>query len=126
VVLAIAGYFVILSGKVFKVGDRFAMGGVCRDVDRTGVHPHGHRGDGPVAGRPLRMIPRCGSAPGTRAGSSPSLTTRPSTSPSTTSRAILPTYGEDIRLPVRYGDDWARAEQILLEAARRHTTSVSE
>jgi tetratricopeptide (TPR) repeat protein len=31
---------------------------------------------------------------------------------------------EEIHLPVRYGDDRARVEQILLEAGRRHTADV--
>jgi small-conductance mechanosensitive channel len=36
----------------------------------------------------------------------------------------LPYFWEEMRLPVPYGSDHARAEQILMEAAARHTENV--
>ncbi len=49
VVTAVAGYFVILRGKTFNVGDRIVMGGVRGDVIALGVQPDHHYGDGAAA-----------------------------------------------------------------------------
>ena len=46
VITALAGYFVILRGNTFNVGDRITMGGVRGDVSRTWVYPNHHYGDG--------------------------------------------------------------------------------
>ena len=54
VVTSIAGYFVILRGKTFTVGDRISMGGVRGDVMRAWLHPDHHHGNGPATKRPGR------------------------------------------------------------------------
>ncbi len=38
----------------------------------------------------------------------------------------FPFLWEEIQLPIRYGADRRRAEEILLDAARRHTADISE
>jgi small-conductance mechanosensitive channel len=38
----------------------------------------------------------------------------------------FPFIWEEIRVPVRYADDRARAEAIVLDAARRHTLEITE
>lgn len=76
VVTAVAGYFVILRGSVFSVGDRIVMGGVRGDVIALGF--------------------------------------------------IRTTIMEMGQLPITYTTDRARAEQILLAAAERHTVRLTE
>ena len=56
VVTSVAGYFVILRGNTFTVGDRIAMGGVRGDVMRLGFIPDHHHGDGPTGGRVRRRL----------------------------------------------------------------------
>ena len=94
VVTAFAGYFVILRGKTFNVGDRITMGGVRGDVIALGFIQTTimEMGQPPaVEATPTR---RCGSAAGsTRGESSPSPTTRSSTSRSTTTPTSSPTSG---------------------------------
>ena len=46
VVTSFAGYFVILRGKTFNVGDRIVMGGVRGDVIAPRLHPNDHPRDG--------------------------------------------------------------------------------
>jgi small-conductance mechanosensitive channel len=38
----------------------------------------------------------------------------------------FPYLWEEMRIPVRYGDDWDAAERIVLEAGRRHTVKLAE
>ena len=50
VLTAVVGYFVILRGKIFNVGDRIVMGSVRGDV----IVPNNHYGDGAAALGPER------------------------------------------------------------------------
>ena len=54
VVTSVAGYFVILRGATFNVGDRISMGGVRGDVLRLGFIQTTIMGDGPAPQRPGR------------------------------------------------------------------------
>lgn len=126
VVTALAGYFVILRSRTFNVGDRIAMGGVRGDV---------------VALSFLRTtILEMGQAPG-EAGNAPDVwvgarqyTGRVVTvtndkvfnEPVYNYSRDFPYIFEEMRIPIKYDADRARAEQILLDAARTHTTSLSE
>lgn len=120
VITAVAGYFVILRGKTFNVGDRIMMGGVRGDViDLSFMQT---------------QIMEMGQSPKEQ-GDAPSMWIR---SRQFTGRIVTvtndkifdePVYNytkdfpyiwDEINLPVRYQDDRHRAEQILLEAARRH------
>ncbi|MFL6752620.1 MAG: mechanosensitive ion channel family protein [Sphingomicrobium sp.] len=120
VITAVAGYFVILRGKTFNVGDRIVMGGVRGDVIDLSF----------MQTRIMEM----GQSPKEQ-GDAPSMWIR---SRQFTGRIVTvtndkvfdePVYNytrefpyiwDEINLPVRYQDDRARAEQILLDAARRH------
>jgi small-conductance mechanosensitive channel len=123
VITAVAGYFVILRGKTFNVGDRIVMGGVRGDViDLSFMQPR---------------IMEMGQSPKEQ-GDAPSMWIR---SRQFTGRIVTvtndkvfdePVYNytrefpyiwDEINLPVRYQDDRARAEQILLDAARRHAVT---
>jgi small-conductance mechanosensitive channel len=126
VITAVAGYFVILSGRIFNVGDRIVMGGV--------------RGDVIALGFTRTKIIEMGQPPGVQ-DAQPAMWVG---ARQYTGRIVtvtndkvfdVPVYNytrefpflwEEIRVPVRYSDDRARAEEIILEAARRHTAQVTE
>ena len=126
VITAVAGYFVILRGKTFNVGDRIVMGGV--------------RGDVVDLSFMQTRIMEMGQSPKEQ-GDAPSMWVR---SRQFTGRIVTvtndkvfdePVYNytrefpyiwDEINLPVRYADDRARAEQILLDAARRHALTVEK
>jgi small-conductance mechanosensitive channel len=123
VITAVAGYFVILRGKTFNVGDRIVMGGVRGDVIDLSF----------MQTRIMEM----GQSPKEQ-GDAPSMWVR---SRQFTGRIVTvtndkvfdePVYNytrefpyiwDEINLPVRYQDDRSRAEQILLDAARRHAVT---
>src|SRR5206468_3584682 len=120
VITAVAGYFVILRGRTFNVGDRIVMGGVRGDVIDLSF----------MQTRIMEM----GQSPKEQ-GDAPSMWIR---SRQFTGRIVtvtndkvfddavynytreFPYLWDEINLPVRYQDNRQRAEQILLDAARRH------
>jgi small-conductance mechanosensitive channel len=119
VITAFAGYIVILNNGIFAVGDRINMGGV--------------RGDVLALGFMQTTLMEMGVAPGSDAGPSVWVKSRQFTGRIVTiSNAKIfddPVYNytrdfpyiwEEVRVPIRYGADRARAEAILLEAATRH------
>jgi small-conductance mechanosensitive channel len=124
-ILSIAGYFVIVFGKVFDLGDRIEIGGVRGDVLDIGLfkttimemgvpallHPDPHHW---VAARQYtgRVV-------------------------TITNAEVFrqPTFNytrnfdflwEEMRLPLRYSEDLRRAEAIVLEAAREATSDIIE
>ena len=124
VVTAFAGYFVILRGNTFSVGD--LMGGV--------------RGDVIALGFLQTMIMEMGQPPPVQSAD-PAVWVR---SRQYTRRVVTVSNGqlfeepvfnytrdfpyllEEIMIPVSYRDDRAKVEQIVLDVARRHTVRVSE
>ena len=120
VVTALAGYVVILRGNTFTVGDRIAMGGVRGDVIALGF----------IQTTLLEM----GSTPGgDAAGPNVWVRSRQFTGRIVTvSNAKIfddPVYNytrdfpyiwDEMVVPIRYGADRARAEAIILDAAKRH------
>jgi small-conductance mechanosensitive channel len=123
VITAVAGYFVILRGKTFNVGDRIMMGGVRGDViDLSFMQT---------------QIMEMGQSPKEQ-GDAPSMWVR---SRQFTGRIVTvtnakvfdePVYNyshdfpyiwDEINLPVRYQDDREKVEGILLDAARRHAVT---
>ena len=123
VITAVAGYFVILRGKTFNVGDRIVMGGVRGDVIDLSF----------MQTRIMEM----GQSPKEQADA-PSMWIR---SRQFTGRIVTvtndkvfdePVYNytrdfpyiwDEMNIPVKYGDDQARVEQILIDAARRHAVT---
>ena len=122
-ITAVAGYFVILRGKTFNVGDRIMMGGVRGDViDLSFMQT---------------QIMEMGQSPKEQ-GDAPSMWVR---SRQFTGRIVtvtndkvfdepiynyshdFPYIWDEINLPIRYQDDRAKVEEILLDAARRHAVT---
>jgi small-conductance mechanosensitive channel len=124
VITSVAGYFVILRGKTFNVGDRIVMGGVRGDVISLSFMQ--------------TKIMEMGEPPPVQdANPSVWIHSRQFTGRicTVTNDKIFdePVYNythhfpyiwEEIRLPVRYADDRTRAEQILLTAARDHAITA--
>jgi small-conductance mechanosensitive channel len=120
VITAVAGYFVILRGKTFNVGDRIVMGGVRGDVIDLSF----------MQTRIMEM----GQSPKEQ-GDAPSMWIR---SRQFTGRIVTvtndkifdePVYNytfefpymwDEINLPVKYGDNAAVVEKILLDSAFRN------
>jgi small-conductance mechanosensitive channel len=116
----------ILSGRIFTEGDRIVMGGVRGDVIALGY----------TRTRIMEMgepPPVQDDAPAVWVGAR-QYTGRIVTV--TNDRIFddavfnytkeFPYIWEELRLPVRYTDDWERAERILLDAAHRHTVQLQE
>lgn len=120
VVTAFAGYFVILRGGTFNVGDRIKMGGVRGDVIgisflqttimEMGQPPSSQAEDPGMWVHARQYSGRIVTVTNAKIFDEPVYNfTRD-----------FPYIWEEIRVPVPYSSDWARAERILLEAASRH------
>ncbi len=126
VITSIAGYFVILRGGVFSVGDRILMAGVRGDVialnfTRTTImemgQPPGERPDDPnVWIRSRQFTGRIVTV----------------TNDKIFDAAVFnysrdfPYIWEELMVPITYKDDRRRAEQIMLEVVERHTVEIHE
>ena len=114
VIGAIAGWFNIVSGRIFRVGDRIEMGGVRGDVIditplRTKVMEIGaaHSVETPVKGRQYtgRIVAISNKATFTE--------------PVFNYSAAFEFIWEELTVPISYGSDWETAETILGDEARR-------
>ena len=125
VVTAFAGYIVILRGNTFTVGDRISMGGV--------------RGDVLSLGFIQTTLMEMGVAPGSDAGPSVWVKSRQFTGrivtvanakifdePVYNYTRDFPFIWEEMSVTIRYEDDRAAVERILLEAARHHAVDPTE
>ena len=126
VVTSFAGYFVILRGKTFDIGDRISMGGV--------------RGDVIALNFIQTVIMEMGEPPSVQ-GQDPGMWVQSrqySGRIVTISNAQIfdqPVYNytrdfhyiwEEMHLPISFKDDRKRAEEIMLEMVTRHTTDIAE
>jgi small-conductance mechanosensitive channel len=119
VIGAFAGWFNILSGRIFRVGDRIEMGGVRGDVIdvsplRTKIMEIGSPADSSswVRGRQYtgRIV----------AVSNKATFTEPVFNYS----AAFEYLWEELTIPVAHDGDWERAEHILADEARRASASA--
>ena len=126
VITALACYFVILRGKTFSVGDRISMGGVRGDVlaidfIKTTIMEMGQPSTYSDAAsstwvRSRQYTGRIVTVTNDKIFSEPVYNYS----------RDFPYIWEEMSIPVTYAADRQRAEQILLEAAGRHTVRVSE
>lgn len=125
VVTAVAGYFVILRGKTFNVGDRIVMGGVRGDVVALGFTqttimemgqpPPVQNADPAMWVKSRQYTGRIVTVSNARIFDEPVFNyTRD-----------FPYVWEELSLPVKYTADRERAERILLESAHQHTVDIS-
>jgi small-conductance mechanosensitive channel len=127
VVSSIAGYFVILRGKTFWLGDRIMMGGVRGDVVALGfiqttIMEMGEPASGKSNGAPggwvksRQFTGRIVTVANSRVFDEPVYNyTRD-----------FPFIWEEMTIRLPFGEDHERAEQIILDAVRRHTTDASK
>ena len=123
VITAVAGYFVILRGKTFNVGDRIVMGGVRGDVIaltfmqtqimEMGEPPPVQDAEPAVWVHSRQFTGRIVTVTNDKIFDEPVYNYT----------HHFPYIWDEIRLPVRYPDDRAKAESILIEAARRHAVT---
>lgn len=123
---AIAGYLVILRGRTFHVGDRILMGDVRGEVIAVGFiqttimemgQPPGEQADAPamwVKGRQFsgRVVTVSNSVVFDK--------------PVYNYTRDFPFLWAEMDIPITYAADRAKAEAILLEAARRHSAQTSQ
>jgi small-conductance mechanosensitive channel len=125
-ITAFAAYFVILRGRVFRVGDRIVMGGVRGDVIdlgfiRTSIMEMGQpppvQKDEPAIWVEARQY----------SGRIVTVTNdKIFDEPIYNYTRDFPFIWEELHLPIPYQADRGRAEEILLAAAQRHTLELSE
>jgi len=124
VITAVAGYFVILRGKTFNVGDRIVMGGVRGDVIGLSF----------MQTRIMEM----GQPPKVDEQTQPAMWVH---SRQFTGRIVTvtndkvfdePVYNythefpyiwDEINLPIHYSEDYSTVDKLLLDAARKHAVS---
>ncbi len=118
VIGALAGWFNIVSGRIFRVGDRIEMGGVRGDVIdltplRTKVLEIGSVAEDEswVKGRQFtgRIVAISNKATFTE--------------PVFNYSAVFDFIWEELTLPIAHGSNWQAAERILFEEARRISAS---
>ncbi len=123
---ALAGYFVILRGKTFNVGDRISMGGVRGDVIALGFiqttimemgqPPAVQSADPAIWVRSRQFTGRIVTVSNSQVFDEPVFNyTRD-----------FPYLWEEMMIPVTYQADRKRAEAILLQTANRHTQQISD
>jgi len=126
VVTSLAGYFVILRGRNFTVGDRITMGGVRGDVIALGFFQ--------TTIMEMGQPPPVQSADPAMWIQSRQFTGRIVTVANSRifDEAIynytrdFPFIWEEMRVPIAYRDDPAKVEPILLEAARKHAIDTTK
>jgi small-conductance mechanosensitive channel len=125
VITAMAAYLIILRGRVFTVGDRITIGGVRGDVVAMGLMqttvmemgepPSAQSGDPKVWVNARQYTGRIVRVTNDKIFDTPVYNyTRE-----------FPFLFEEIHIPIKYDADRARAESILLDVARTHTTDIS-
>ncbi len=125
VITALAGYFVILRGQTFSVGDRIEMGGVRGDVIALGFiqttimemgqPPSVQDAIPPIWVKSRQYTGRIVTVTNDKIFNEPVYNyTRD-----------FPYLWEEISIPIKYTADRDRAEQILLETAERHTVKIA-
>ena len=126
VVTALAGYFVILRGQTFNVGDRITMGGVRGDVIALGFlqttimemgqPPPVQEGDPPMWVRARQYTGRIVTVTNAKIFDEPVYNyTRD-----------FPYIWDEMVIPITYDADRAEAERVMVEAAEAHTVKSTD
>jgi len=126
VVTSIAGYFIVLRGRLFNVGDRISMGGVRGDVIRLGftsttVMEMGQPPAVQMADPAMWVEAR------QYTGRIVTITNdKIFETPVYNYTRDFPYLWEEIHVMIPYSADCKKAEQVLLDIADRHTMALSE
>lgn len=125
-VTSIAGYFIILRGQLFNVGDRISMGGVRGDVIKltfthTTVMEMGQPPSVQMADPAMWVEAR------QYTGRVVSITNdRIFDNPVYNYTREFPYLWEEMHVMIKYTADYHAAEKVLIDAATRHTVALSE
>lgn len=126
VVTALAGYVIILNGRLFNVGDRISMGGVRGDVislrfTTTSVMEMGQPPEVQSADPAMWVEAR------QYTGRIVTITNdKIFDNPVYNYTRHFPYLWEEMHIMIRYGSNRQRAEDILLQTARIHTFPISK
>jgi len=126
VVTSVAGYFIILRGRLFNVGDRISMGGVRGDVIRVGfthttVMEMGQPPSVQMADPAMWVEAR------QYTGRVVTITNdKIFDTPVYNYSREFPYLWEEMHVMIPYSADRRRAEQTLLDVAERNTVQISE
>lgn len=125
VVTSFAGYFVILRGKTFNVGDRISMGGVRGDVIalsfiQTSIMEMGEPPSVQSEDPGMWVMSRQYSGRIVTISNSQIFE-----EPVYNYTREFPYIWEEMHIPISYKDDRHRAEEIMLEAVQRHTREIA-
>ncbi|MBV9490196.1 MAG: mechanosensitive ion channel [Verrucomicrobia bacterium] len=123
VITAVAGYFVILRGNTFTVGDRITMGGVRGDVITLGFIQTTIMEMGQVANADPAMWVKSRQFTGRIVTVS---NAKVFDEPVYNYTRDFPYIWDEIRVFIRYDADRGRAEEILLGAARAHALDPAQ
>jgi small-conductance mechanosensitive channel len=126
VITSFAGYFVILRGKTFNVGDRIEMGGVRGDVValnffQTVIMEMGQPPKDENSGSDMWVAARQFTGRIVTIANSKIFE-----EPVYNYTRDFPYLWEELQLPISYKDDRHRAEEILLAAANKETVQIEE
>ncbi len=120
VITAVAGYFVIIRGKTFNVGDRIVMGGVRGDVIalsfmqtkimEMGQPPSVQRDEPAMWVKSRQFTGRIVTVTNDKIFSEPVLNYTDQ----------FPYVWEEVSLSIHFDDDRVRAEEVMVDAARNH------
>jgi small-conductance mechanosensitive channel len=121
VVTSLAGYVVIMRSKVFRVGDRITMGGVRGDVISLGFLKTTIMEMGDPTGAPASVWVHGRQFTGRIVTVT---NDKIFEEPVFNSTRDFPYIWEEIRVPITYASDRARAERILLDAAEQATAAT--
>lgn len=123
VVTSLAGYFVIIRSRVFTIGERITMGGVRGDVIslgflKTTLMEMGDPADGATEGwvRGRQYTGRIVTVTNDKIFEEPIYN----------ATREFPFLWDEIHVPITYASDRARAEEILLAAARGLTAKIQQ
>jgi small-conductance mechanosensitive channel len=126
VIISVAAYFVILRGQVFRVGDRILMSGVRGDVIALGFtrttimemgQPPGERPDDPKVWIKSRQF----------TGRIVTVTNdKIFENPVFNYSRDFPYIWEELTLPIKYAGNRKRAEEIMVEAAKRNAVKADD
>ena len=126
VITAVAGYFVILRGKTFNVGDRIVMGGVRGDVIalsfmqtkimEMGQPPPMQQNTPSVWVKSRQFTGRIVTVTNDKIFSEPVFNYTDQ----------FPYVWEEVSLSIHFNDDRGRAEEVMIESARAHAVVTSD
>lgn len=126
-IIAIAGYFVILRGKSFSIGDRIIIGGVRGEVIALDFFQTTVLEMGQPASIESQIDPAVWVMARQYTGRIVTVSNgKIFSEPVFNYSRDFPFLWEELHVGIAYDDDYVKAEQILLEVARKHSLTTAK